>query len=389
MTKQPNLELRRKIARLMMVTMMMVTAVAANQTAAQDNAQIAKAMDAIRNAGKEGTGFAEAIPAANQLRQTSVTKIDLLLDAMADTNPVAENWMRGIVFDVARKSPPASGANLERYAMDPSNNPTGRGLAMELLQQIDPATATKLIAECLNDPSLPLREMAVEQAIQRAEKSAQDQPAAAIADYRISLAAARHPRQLSRIINALGKLGDEVQTADAFVMLTVWKSLAPLNNVDGVGFDMEYAPEKQFASSKSINLQDQHTGKNGSIQWQSITGSSDLGEVDLAEAYEKEKGAVGYLFAEFESDQDRPAQARLGCINANKVWINGKLLMQNEVYHAGSMIDQYIANFSLKKGTNRILLKICQNEQEESWAQDWKFQFRITDPSGKGLSSKP
>jgi hypothetical protein len=43
----------------------------------------------------------------------------------------------------------------------------------------------------------------------------------------------------------------------------------------------------------------------------------------------------------------------------------------------------------LKKGTNRILLKICQNEQEESWAQDWKFQFRITDTSGKGLASKP
>jgi len=393
--KHLHAELYRKLTRmttvtLVSLTLVTLTLVTANRTQAQGDAKINQATDAIRKAGKEGTGFAQAIPAANRLRQTPFAKIDLLLDAMADINPIAENWMRGIVFDIARKSNPSpADATLQQYAMDRSNNPTGRGLAMELLQQIDPATASKLIAECLDDPSLPLREMAVEQAIQRAQKSAKDQPAAAIADYRISLSAARHPRQLSRIIEALGKLGEEVRTADAFVMLTDWKGLAPLNNVDGVGFDREYAPEKEFSSSKNINLSEQHAGKNGNIEWQSITGSAELGEVDLAAAYDKEKGAVGYLFTEFESDQDRPAQARLGCINANKVWINGELLMQNEVYHAGSMIDQYIANFSLKKGTNRILLKICQNEQEESWAQNWKFQFRITDPSGKGLSSKP
>ena len=62
--------------------------------------------------------------------------------------------------------------------------------------------------------------------------------------------------------------------------------------------------------------------------------------------------------------------------------------MATEVYHSGSMLDQYIAPFELKKGTNTILLKICQNEQEESWAQRWEFQFRITDPTGKGLQGK-
>jgi hypothetical protein len=78
---------------------------------------------------------------------------------------------------------------------------------------------------------------------------------------------------------------------------------------------------------------------------------------------------------------------RLGCINANKVWVNGKEVMATEVYHSGSMLDQYIAKCELKKGTNRVLLKICQNEQTESWAQDWQFQFRLTDLTGKGLRS--
>ncbi|MDA7874296.1 hypothetical protein N9B17_03930 [Rhodopirellula sp.] len=373
----------------LMIPILVIGAILGTDARSQDNPQLNQSIEAVRKVGKEGKGYSQAIPAAKQLRQTSASKLNLLLDALIDTNPVAENWLRGIVFDVARKSDQPLIANLQSYAMDESNNPTGRGLAMELLLKEAPQTANKLITSCLNDPSLPLREMAVEQAIKRAEQLAKAQPKDAIADYRLSLSAARHPRQLARIIEALGKLGEDVKTADAFVLLTDWQSLAPMNNIDGIGFDMQYTPEKEFQTSGTIDLQTQHNGKTENINWQPISGSQDLGEVDLAGAYNKEKGAVGYLFAEFESDRDRLAQARLGCINANKIWINGKPVMQNEVYHSGSMIDQYIADFPLKKGTNRILLKICQNEQEESWAQDWKFQFRITDPSGKGLASKP
>ncbi len=369
--------------------MLVLIATASRDVQSQDNARINTAIESIRKVGKEGTGFSDAIPAANQLRQTSAANINVLLNGMAGTNPVAENWLRGIIFDVARKATASIATDLQTYAMNQSNNPKGRGLAMELLQKEAPQTATKLIATCLNDPSLPLREMAVEQAIARAAAISQEQPDDAVADYRVAMTAARHPRQLTRIIEALGKLGKDVSTSDAFVLLTDWQSLAPMNNVNGVGFEMEYAPESEFQKAGAIDLNTEHEGKAGKINWQPITASPDLGEVDLAETYNKEKGAIAYLFTEFESDQDRPAQARLGCINANKIWINGKLVMQNEVYHAGSMIDQYIADFPLKKGTNRILLKICQNEQEESWAQDWKFQFRITDPSGKGLASKP
>ncbi|MDB4494485.1 hypothetical protein N9222_01715 [Pseudomonadales bacterium] len=371
------------------VMILVIAAISGRDAQSQDNASINTALESIRKVGKEGTGFSEAIPAANQLRQTSAANINLLLNGMAGTNPVAENWLRGVIFDVARKSTEPMAADLQNYAMNQSNNPKGRGLAMELLQKEAPQTANKLITDCLNDPSLPLREMAVEQAIARAAAISKEQPDDAVADYRAALAAARHPRQLTRIIKALEKLGKEVNTADAFVLLTDWQSLAPMDNVEGVGFKMQYAPESEFQNAGAIDLKTEHDGKVGKIKWQPIAGSSDLGEVDLAEAYNKEKGAIAYLFAEFESDQDRPAQARLGCINANKIWINGKLIMQNEVYHSGSMIDQYTADFPLKKGTNRILLKICQNEQEESWAQDWKFQFRITDPSGKGLASKP
>lgn len=59
--------------------------------------------------------------------------------------------------------------------------------------------------------------------------------------------------------------------------------------------------------------------------------------------------------------------------------------MANEVYHSGSSLDQYVASGKLKRGRNVILLKICQNEQTENWAQDWEFQLRICDAVGTAV----
>ena len=60
----------------------------------------------------------------------------------------------------------------------------------------------------------------------------------------------------------------------------------------------------------------------------------------------------------------------------------------NEVYHAGNEFDQYVAAGHLKKGKNVILLKILQNKQAETWAQDWSFQFRVCDKIGTAVLAK-
>jgi hypothetical protein len=370
------------------LSLLLLLTLATQRTGAQDNQQTNRAIDAIRNAGKAGEGFDQAILAAKQLRATPIDQLTVLLDGMADCNPIAENWIRGVAFDVVRRAKDLPVDTLSEYAMDPSNNPTGRGLAMELIQKDSPGIAEKLISKCLNEVSLPLREMAVQQKIEAAQDIEKEKPDLAKSNYQAALTAARHPQQLETIVTALQKLGDQdVSITAAFAMIESWHSLAPLNNVDDVGYDTTYAPEKEFADAGSIDLNVDHKGKAGEIRWKEVTATGNKGEVDLAKAYDKEKGAVCYLYTEFNSSDSVPAQVRLGCINANKVWINGKLVMTNHVYHAGSMVDQYIADTQLKAGTNRILLKICQNEQTESWAQDWAFQFRITDPAGKALTS--
>ena len=284
----------------------------------------------------EGSGFEAAILAATQLRELPPKSIPLLLDGMQEVNPIAENWFRGLVFDLSRKAEGPPLAALKKYAMDRSRNPIGRGLAMELIRKQAADEADKLIAACLDDPSLPLREMAVEQAIGQAKQFAEaKEDVAAKRRYRQALTAARHPRQLSHILESLGKLGDEVKASEAFSMITEWKSVAPFDNVDGVGYDTVYPPESEFAATAAVDLSATYPGKTDRIEWQTVS-ASDEGVVDLAAAYNKEKGAVCYLYTEFAASQNLPAEVRLGCINANKVWMNGRELMANEVYHSGS-----------------------------------------------------
>ena len=90
---------------------------------------------------------------------------------------------------------------------------------------------------------------------------------------------------------------------------------------------------------------------------------------------------------EFVSETARPAELRLGCKNAWKVWLNGKLLFSRDEYHRGMQIDQYRMPVELEAGRNTILVKACQNEQVESWTVEWEFQLRVCDKLGTALLS--
>ncbi len=93
-------------------------------------------------------------------------------------------------------------------------------------------------------------------------------------------------------------------------------------------------------------------------------------------------------FAIVESGTEQPVEIRFGCINAIKVFLNGKEVFAREEYHHGDRFDQYTARGTLKAGKNEILVKVCQNNQTDSWAQDWQFQLRLADATGGAVPFK-
>ena len=109
-----------------------------------------------------------------------------------------------------------------------------------------------------------------------------------------------------------------------------WKLIGPFDSTNQAGFDVAYPPEKEFRPDAT------YEGKNGAkVRWIDAATEDEFGLVDLNKALSKHKGAVAYAACEFETDRPRQVDLRLGCINANKLWLNGELLARHDKYHTG------------------------------------------------------
>ena len=337
-------------------------------------------IDTLRQVDSQGVEHSAAAAAMRSVHQVSSDDLLPLLHAMSGVNPLARNWLRNLAERAAANSTELPQEAMLAFLQDRSNDPFARSLTYELLLDRDEQWREKLLPQCLDDPSRELRWAAVELLLERAKS--EDNEANRVAALRRALDASREVEQITRITGSLDKLGHPVDLSALYGFLRDWHVIGPFDNTDQTGFDVAYPPEMHMDPDRS------YTGKDGAVTWKSVQTSSEEGIVDLNEEIGKIKGAVAYALTEFHAGDAAPAEVRLGCINANKVWWNGELVMAHEKYHQSMMIDQYRAAVTLRPGENTILVKVCQNEQTEPWAQDWHFQLRITAEDGRAIPSK-
>jgi hypothetical protein len=343
------------------------------------SAELAK----IRAVRLKGDGHRDAVAAMKIVSQADAAALPVVLAAMDDSSPLVENWIRAAAEAIAQKqldrgqSLPLS--SLELFLKDTRHSPRGRRLAYELITLEDKTAPERLIPTWLNDPSLELRREAVAKVLADAEKASEKE--AAVRLYYSAFAAARDLDQIKAASAKLKDLGEAPDVATHMGFIISWKLVGPFDNVGDVGWNTAYPPET------GVDLTRRYAGQTGEIGWINHVTTDPMGVVDLAKALDKHKGAVTYAYHEFFADKVQPADFRWGSPNATKLWVNGKELGANHVYHAGFQVDQYIAKGELKAGRNEILVKICQNEQKEAWAQDWKFQLRVCDQVGTAILS--
>jgi hypothetical protein len=199
--------------------------------------------------------------------------------------------------------------------------------------------------------------------------------------YREALGGALDDDQVKTIAQALEKLGDKVDISKHFAFLTQYSVIGPFDNRGGRGLEAIYPPEKE------TQLDAKYDGQLGPVAWQPLRSGGDYGIVDIAKQVKPYKGAVMYLLTGFQSPSSRRVELRLGTDNAWKLWLNGELQFSRNEYHRGKALDQYRIPVTMRPGQNTILLKLCQNEQTEDWAQDYQFQLRVCDSNGRGIPS--
>jgi len=350
----------------------------------------------IRAVGVKGEGHVEAIAAWRQLSQADIDQLIEVLAGMKGSGKLGENWIRAAVETIAQRQIASGGKlpveQLEKFVLDTTQAPRARRLAYELVAAGDPTAEKRLLGGLFDDPSLELRRDAIQLALQAADAdTTAGKQDAALQLYQKAFASSRDLDQIKTASAKLKELGQTVDLPKHMGFLTEWKLIGPFNNKGGEGFQAVYGPEVE------VDLNAKLQGKLGEVTWMPYRSADDYGIVDLNVAFERpkkgesyeltdaHKEAVAYAYAEFVAAEDTDIELRIGCINANKVWLNGEQLISKQVYHAGMEVDQYVASGRLKKGVNKILVKVAQNAQTESWAQRWAFQLRVCDQLGTAV----
>jgi len=331
----------------------------------------------IKAVGKEGAGNVEAAKAFKELVAMGPNVMPDVLTGIDDASPVARNWLRAAVESIhdraVNQGQKIPADKLEAFLKDTRHAGASRRLAYECLVRLDPKTPDRWLPNMLDDPSAELRRDAVAVKLELGLKTAN--PTAKY--FQDLLSHARDRDQVDTIAKELKKLGVEIDQTKHYGFVTRWNLVGPFDNVKGVGFHNVYLPEK------GVDVNATYAGKqNQNVRWKEHTTDKALGMVDLNEAIGKLKGAVAYAHAVVTSDAERPVELRCGSNNAVRMWLNGKEVYFREEYHHGLSMDQHVGQGTLKVGRNEILVKICQNEQTDSWAQLWSFQLRVCDYLG-------
>jgi hypothetical protein len=337
--------------------------------------------------GKDGQGHVQAQQAMSRLRSAGAAELPAMLKALDRAGPLAAEWIRNAFETVAdralrqRQALPA--AELQRFVLERAHAPRARRLAYEWLVKVDPSASGRLVPQMLLDPATEFRRDAVALRIAQASKvDPKSDRAKAIRLYREAFSGAVHDDQVKSIVQALAGLGEKVDIAAHFAFLTCFSVIGPFDNRGGIGLDAVYPPEKE------IRLEATYEGQLGKVSWRPFTTTQEYGIVDIAHQIKPYKGAVMYALAKFDSPRDRALELRLATQNAWKIWVNGEFLFSRLEYHRGSTFDQYRVPVRMRAGHNAILLKLCQDEENEDWAQTYQFQLRVCDRSGAGVRSQ-
>jgi hypothetical protein len=368
--------------RRILLTMMLALLCAATLRAADD---VKALLATIKAVGSEGTGNPAATKAWQALTRLGPDALPAILASFDDDNPIATNWLRAATDAIRdralKEKKPLPGAALEKFLLDTKNSASGRRAAYELLVRIDSSTPGRLLQRFLHDKSPELRRDAVAARLETASVALKKgDKTTAVAALREALSGACDKDQVDDIAQKLKEQGVSIDLATHFGFVRTWQLIAPFDNPKGKSFAVAYPPEK------GVDLRASYKGKGGAdCRWTPFTTDDPYGAVNLNKALGKKKGAIAYAQAFVEVPEGRRAEIRVGCINSLKVFHNGKEVFGCEECHHGAEMDQYIIPVTLKAGRNELLLKVCQNEQTEPWAQEWTFQARLCDATGAAI----
>lgn len=338
----------------------------------------------VAKSNRQGVGSVAARQASTQLSERGVEILPQLLRAMDTENIVAANWYRTayetiVAREAAKAEPHFPVKFLQEYARDPEREGRPRRLVFQLLDDLTPDYRHSILSRLVDDPEF--RTDAVAFVLKQGDQAkANGDEKAATLSFQAAFEHARDVRQITSAADRLKAIGVDVNIIDHMGFVTRWYLLGPFNAPERSGFDESFPPEK------AVDLAASYAGKDGKeIEWQLFQTEDRLGQINLAQAIAPVKEAVGYAYTELNCPRDQAVQVRCGADDNLSVWLNGEQILARRQWLNGTRLDRFTAPASLKKGTNKVLVKICQGPQHKNPAvpNNWSVQLRFCDDTGR------
>ncbi|HEX4611787.1 MAG TPA: hypothetical protein VH092_26560 [Urbifossiella sp.] len=353
-------------------------ALAAATAPAQDD-DLARALAQLRLVTKEGASNDSAAPAWKAVVDAGAPALVPTLAAINDANPVAANWLRTAAEAIAEKEKAAGRSFpvpvLEGFLENTKNAPSARRFAYELLTAQDAGAPARVLPKFLNDPQPDMRREAIAGQLVKLKTGA---PAATTLDGLFALT--REKEQAEEVAKELDKAGKKANVTEHFAFLTHFRVVGPFLSEKGKALSLSYPPEA------APDPKAEYAGKDDAkVKWVPLATADKYGKIDLNEKVGRLKNACAYALAVVHAETDVPAEVRVGSPNAVQIFLNGRKVFEREEYHHGDAMDYHTGKGVLKAGENTVVVKVCQNNQTDSWAQAWQFQARVCDATGGPL----
>ena len=348
--------------------------------------EIDRQLAIVAQAGPQGAGSTAARAACDELARRGTDTVPRLLTAMETTNPVAANWYRTayeaiVGRELVKQQPQFPVEVLQALVRDPKRAGRVRRLALALCDRLEKDYSKRLIPRLLDDPEF--RPDAVEAALAAGQQALENGDSeTARADFHEAFEHARESTQTTRAAGKLAGLGDQVDIAEHLGLVIDWWLVGPFDAPQFSGFAREFPPQQH------VELQAEYVGQEGkSIAWLRHRAADPLGELNLIQALGPAAEAVAYAYTELVSPREQAAQLRCGADDNCTVWLNDQKVFSREQWLNGSRFDRFVSPVQLRRGENRLLVKICQGPQHKDpqVSNNWSLQLRFCDENGAGL----
>jgi hypothetical protein len=189
--------------------------------------------------------------------------------------------------------------------------------------------------------------------------------AAQVSQYRYSV---------ERVLEKMKEMGQEIDTKTKIVIsrkagfINQWWIAGPFPNEDDKAERTSFFPENRIDFRQTARY-DTLTAR-----WQNVNLEGIYDIIPLADMFGKKQQAA-YAYTELNMPVERNGQFKIGSNDGVVCWLNGKKVHENLIAR-GLTVDEDVVQVHLKKGVNRILLKVPNR------GANWEACLRICDSNG-------